>query len=642
MAEKQTVYVTLDLRRAVGIPDATDALIVCSYASDLLSKMRKKGVEIWCFEEEYPDADVPRSSFLLLSRALTLNMLRERQQDLRFVVFKPSNKLKRFAEKEGWELVSAEVETCRLLEDKLLFAEAAQKFGVNMPRHQELLWDERQLQEYHQVYGERFVIQGRMGHAGNCTYLFVQGKKVPIRLQNGVRVKISSFVDGPTYTLNGYSDGQGHLTTGPLWQQLMHVPQWNQYEMGTVGVSPVEKILKKHQSALVELLEPMAQLMASLKFQGFFGLDLMLDGDEWMVIECNPRLTASVSLQTSLDNLDPESEPLLRLHAESVPLEKHHFGFEGDTLPVGQIILRNPHPRGWKTPRTLKSGIYALEEGDWKLRSRTLDLESLEEGEMLLLLSREPGTAIDSGSDFASLQFKGSALDKKGQIEDRFFDFYERVVLGYLIRSKDFWTDRFATISEGNVTLLRKPLKRLTEKNLPNHRHGEVIADEVFRLLGKVPGYWFVQKIDGTQGWLTDQIPLDESPQEKDFGLPNKRTHDPHSFWKYWKDTPYLYGGNSEEGIDCSAFVQRYFWEVKGILLPKHSQDQRQHCSETISPDTIGDDCLVFMRSKKKGIPHVGIIRDRYVWHSSLETGVVDQRFDDLLKNYDIEEFKRL
>ncbi|MDP7195049.1 MAG: NlpC/P60 family protein, partial [SAR202 cluster bacterium] len=35
-----------------------------------------------------------------------------------------------------------------------------------------------------------------------------------------------------------------------------------------------------------------------------------------------------------------------------------------------------------------------------------------------------------------------------------------------------------------------------------------------------------------------------------------------------WVGTPYRYGGNSRNGIDCSAYVQRLF-RTQGVLLPR-------------------------------------------------------------------------
>lgn len=112
-------------------------------------------------------------------------------------------------------------------------------------------------------------------------------------------------------------------------------------------------------------------------------------------------------------------------------------------------------------------------------------------------------------------------------------------------------------------------------------------------------------------------------------------------FFQRWNGKPYLRGGNSEEGIDCSALVQRYFWEVKGILLPKYSQDQKAFCKEEVTIENIQDDDLVFLHSKTTKIPHVGILRDGKVWHSSLEGGVKAEKLEKLEEKYTLETYRR-
>ncbi|WP_233217755.1 C40 family peptidase [Photobacterium sp. GB-36] len=44
--------------------------------------------------------------------------------------------------------------------------------------------------------------------------------------------------------------------------------------------------------------------------------------------------------------------------------------------------------------------------------------------------------------------------------------------------------------------------------------------------------------------------------------------------YSHWAHTPYLYGGNSHHGIDCSAFVRRVFNEVYHVHLPRTTLQQ--------------------------------------------------------------------
>jgi cell wall-associated NlpC family hydrolase len=47
-----------------------------------------------------------------------------------------------------------------------------------------------------------------------------------------------------------------------------------------------------------------------------------------------------------------------------------------------------------------------------------------------------------------------------------------------------------------------------------------------------------------------------------------------YRFIDYWLNTPYLWGGNSKAGIDCSAFMQRLLNDVYSIKIPRTSIQQ--------------------------------------------------------------------
>jgi predicted ATP-grasp superfamily ATP-dependent carboligase len=652
MKEKQLIYITLDLRRALWLTEAVGAKIVCAYTSDLIKPMREMGADIWCFEEEYPEAEIPRSTFMLLSRALTLNMLRdlskELQKELQFIVFKPSNKLKNWAEKEGWSLLSSSIETCRQLEDKVTFSEFAEKHTLDVPKHRVLLWDEAELEDYQAEFGDKFIVQGRMGHAGNCTYVVESGKELP-KLAHGSRVKVSQWVEGKTYTVNAVFN-EGELRFGPIWRQIMHVSEWNSYEMGTVGVSPAdEELTDQAKQSLGKTIDQLKPLLEEVKYSGFFGIDLILDeAGKWWIIEMNPRLTATVSLQCFLD-VTSERTPLLgnikQPLASSLKPQASRLKLPAN---YGQIILRNSLKRAWQLPKGLKSGIYRHEKGDWKLVNRSADARELQDGDILLLLSRKVGTKIDPGSDYASLQFAGSAYNDADELDDRFFDFYERVVQGRAIRETELWQDRYAKLVAypyDSIFMLRKPVgdPRERDQDIPAKlRQTELHLNESLQLLGELDLVYLVQKVDGTRGWLPKLAELEEQADDNGHEIPGKLSKTAEEFFNHWLGKPYLLGGNSEQGIDCSAFVQRYFWETKGILLPKYSQDQRAACEQTLELAELEDDDLLFMHSKDKPYDHVGVCKAGKIWHSSLETGVVCQNLEELKERYVLEEGRRV
>ena len=86
--------------------------------------------------------------------------------------------------------------------------------------------------------------------------------------------------------------------------------------------------------------------------------------------------------------------------------------------------------------------------------------------------------------------------------------------------------------------------------------------------------------------------------------------------------TPYRFGGDSERGIDCSAFTRRVY-RVQGVELPRNSRDQARVGMSIAYSSVRTGDLIFFDTSINGGISHVGVYLGNNTFaHASSSKGV--------------------
>ena len=74
-------------------------------------------------------------------------------------------------------------------------------------------------------------------------------------------------------------------------------------------------------------------------------------------------------------------------------------------------------------------------------------------------------------------------------------------------------------------------------------------------------------------------------------------------------NTPYLWGGRTPFGIDCSGLTQ-ILYRLQGINIPRDAYQQAEIGKEIISIKDVKNGDLAFFKEKKRKITHVGVIMD--------------------------------
>ncbi len=408
--DNRIIYFAKDAERALGLENYLDNYyIVCideSYITQEISKTYPS--RIFCAQSEGIELKT-NSTLNLINHPKTIEWLKKVTNGKFYAqLFQFNNPTYLNLQNLGGTILNNSATLNRMFEDKLSQTKILHENGILTPKTEvkEVIDD-----EYNSIskdYGEKFVIQLDRAHTGIGTFIITNEDEFNNFKNNysGNIVKLSEFIEGEPYTINGCVTKNGIFICG-LQYQITGYEELTAGKGSTVGNdwSLANSLAEEIKSKIFNETEKIGNIMKEKGFKGLFGIDLIIKDNEIFIIEINARQTANISMQTKLE-IQQDQIPLELLHlAEFLGVEVSFSPEERiNQLEGSQIFLRAKQDK-FQIKTHLDSGIYRLQSDnsafDWSSGSpeRKEKVIFIDEEKDKPLVWQKDGYSVDQITD---------------------------------------------------------------------------------------------------------------------------------------------------------------------------------------------------------------------------------------------------
>lgn len=393
----------------------------CLDYAPVVDTLRESGRRVFCLEEALGEQNIVfRNTAHLLESELAVGYLKD--SSVRHIIpFKTSSQVEKYAIANGWSVLASTSAIGRGLENKMRLAEIAGGARANLPEH--IVFDRKdaRYEEIAERLGSPFVVQAAKSFAGNQTFKIASGDDFE-RALAGTRspvLKASALVSGMPLTVNACATARGVVIGRPV-HQITGLKECTANPLGSCGNDFTFAGVDEHRDEIVDLARRIGEVLLQRDYKGIFGIDAVATETGVVLIEVNPRLTASLPMHTVLQ-IEREETPLIARHIAEfagIDIADDPIGateLAQRPLEGASLILYNTSEEPVTVLGELAAGAYSLAIDDLVFLRGGSSIADCRVGEIVLSPAAK-GKIINPGVEYARLYMRRSAVEADGSL----------------------------------------------------------------------------------------------------------------------------------------------------------------------------------------------------------------------------------
>jgi|DewCreStandDraft_5_1066085.scaffolds.fasta_scaffold00847_11 glutathione synthase/RimK-type ligase-like ATP-grasp enzyme len=420
------VYVSNDVNHGVGLERLLPGYsIACIDETDVVHYLQDAGVRVFCLEQAMGRKNALfRSTEQLLAHPLTQAFLDSLGQP-QLAFFKMSHQIEQLCRRKGWHVLGPPPLLARQMEHKLHFRQVLDRLGLPGPPGEELELAPERAEELVQRHGLPLVIQLPRGFGGNHTFLVRDRLSLHATLARhaGRPGRVSRYIPGETLTINACVTRWGTVSSTPFYQ-LTGMAECTVYPLGACGNDwGTARLEARVLEQVYDATERIGRYLSEQGYRGIFGLDFVVGRDDRRVyvVECNPRLVASIPLYTKLQ-LAQGQLPLLLLHLAElagVPYSLDVAALAQELrrpLDGAQAILHNLSGQPARVRADVRCGVYVWDDTGLHFVREGYAVDACRRPGEFLVLAADADRIVNPAVECARVQFPCSVVDTGGRL----------------------------------------------------------------------------------------------------------------------------------------------------------------------------------------------------------------------------------